>query len=117
MKGGNTRCQNSLLSKLKKDKKNKMILNICEIVKDLSKFVCKNYKIKIIEKKKGIKINFIDNYDFLENGIMKRVNVFETEDPKDTILKKESKKILHLIFTMLQLFCENNNVDFKNFLR
>jgi inositol 1,4,5-triphosphate receptor type 1/inositol 1,4,5-triphosphate receptor type 3 len=42
--GGNTRCQNSILQKLVADSSNSMLINIQQLIRKFSRYVCHTFK-------------------------------------------------------------------------
>ncbi len=61
----------------------------------------------------------IDNYDFYDNNkkYVLRKNVFENETTDERIYYTTCEVTYRRAFKFLQLLCENNHVDGKNFIR
>lgn len=48
---------------------------------------------------------------------MIRFNVIDPDDAKETAFKKLCLDVICRFFRVMQLFCENNNVDMKKYIR
>ncbi|KAM3129578.1 hypothetical protein pb186bvf_018329 [Paramecium bursaria] len=116
--GGNTKCQNSILSKLKTDQQNTILSNYNLLLKKISKVVYNNFKIrkeKVYQTR--FKVHQLDNLEYYDTKTqtMQRIDNWDIEDKEEQ--KQEFKQLLSRGFRYLQLLCENNNIEMKNFIR
>lgn len=82
------------------------------------------YKLtKIKDKKKGVANKFQiiteDTFDFfnVKERTMERKFLYTYDAVAEKLRKNEKSEILSRTFRFLQLLCENNNFEMKNFLR
>ncbi|CAD8193240.1 unnamed protein product [Paramecium pentaurelia] len=122
--GGNTKCQDSLLLLLKQDSSNQMMSNLQQSILKFSKFVNTNFKIQKTKFQKDkqnpfLSIVYVDNLtQFSEKTeTLKRTLPSAIESQNTIKNRKLSIKVMWRAFRMLQLMCENNNVQMKNYLR
>lgn len=98
-----------------------MLSNFTNIIRKIGRAIYNNFKIR---KTKYVDVSqfsvvLIDNFDYYDekSDQMKRHNVVEPDDAKETAFKKQAMDIICRSFRVLQLLCENNNVQMKNFIR
>ncbi|CAD8133692.1 unnamed protein product [Paramecium octaurelia] len=118
--GGNTQAQNAILLKLKQDSQNQILTNIKIIITKLTKVINNNFSIVTYNNTKGCDfIQTVDNFDFYNTNtkVMQRVNVVDPDDFKETNFKKQCLDVLCRFFRVMQLLCENNNSEMKEFFR
>lgn len=124
MLGGNKITQNDIKEQLNKDPENKLLINIKKLIFKLGGLIRKN----IDEEKNANKeeayisdffINYIDNYDFYDKDrkFVTRKNVSEPHYVDETLYYKECIVTYRRAFKFMQLLCENNNIENKNFIR
>ncbi|CAD8049274.1 unnamed protein product [Paramecium sonneborni] len=118
--GGNTQAQNAILEKLKQDSQNQILINIKIIITKLTKVINNNFSMVTHHNTKGCDfIQTVDNFDFYNTHtkVMQRVNVVDPDDYKETNFKKQCLDVLCRFFRVMQLLCENNNSEMKEFFR
>lgn len=118
--GGNGDCQNSILSVLTKDESNTMLVNLNDLIKKIGNFVYSMNKMKVSKDKRPKQFNFSieDAYDYYNSNdrVLEKKFGYESEDKMENKVKKDSEDALCRSFRFLQLLCENNNIQMKNFL-
>ena len=67
----------------------------------------------------GFSVTSVDNYDFYnkDHKMMERKNVIEERTTDEDIYYDQCISAYRRAFKFLQLMCENNNIENKNFLR
>jgi hypothetical protein len=120
--GGYTNTQKDMIDTIKADKENRVMRNLEYLISKLGEFIVKNIE-ESSKKDQGEKDHFsvttIDNYDFyeLDQKFVTRKNVFEPETTDEEIYTLTCIRTYQRAFRFLQLLCENNNTDGKNFIR
>jgi hypothetical protein len=118
--GGNKQCQASILKALKADMENTMLVNLNSLIKKIGEFVESMNEMKETKDKREKNFNFPheDTYDFYNarEKVLEKKFGYETVDRMEARVKKSNEDALVRCFRFLQLFCENNNIDMKNFL-
>ena len=96
-----------------------MLINYTNMIKRIGIIVYNNRKIRKAKFQDNSKfsVQLVDNYDYWDGVMMIREHQVEVDDFKETNLQKNCVDIMCRAFRMLQLLCENNNVDMKNFIR
>ncbi|CAD8053653.1 unnamed protein product [Paramecium sonneborni] len=118
--GGNTKAQNAILEKLKKDEQNTVLTNFRVLISKLTQVINNNFSIITQELSESTElIQTVDNYDFfdIDTQTMIRLNVIDPDDAKETAFKKLCLDVICRFFRVMQLFCENNNVEMKKYIR
>ena len=122
MFGGFSNTQKDMIDILKLDVDNRVMRNLECLISKLGEFIVKNIEESSRgdpEDKDMFSITTIDNYDFYEaeTKYVWRKNVFEPETTDEEIHKNTCIRTYKRAFKFLQLLCENNNTDGKNFIR
>lgn len=115
--GGNTTCQNAILKHMQEDGTNSLIINFTQMIRKFARMAYSCSKIKKNKKNSAsqkFEVNLIDTYNYFNGVQMERVHQFEEEDAKS---KAQYNLIMCRSFRFLQLLCENNNIEMKNFIR
>ena len=120
--GGYTNTQKDMIDTIKADKENRVMRNLECLISKLGEFIVKNIEEsskKESDDKETFSITTIDNYDFyeLDQKYVTRKNVFEPETTDEEIHTLTCIRTYQRAFKFLQLLCENNNTDGKNFIR
>lgn len=111
-----------MIDTIKADKENRVMRNLECLISKLGEFIVKNIEEsskKESDDKETFSITTIDNYDFyeLDQKYVTRKNVFEPETTDEEIHTLTCIRTYQRAFKFLQLLCENNNTDGKNFIR
>ena len=111
-----------MIETIRKDSDNKVMRNLEFLISKLGEFIVKNIEEsskKDKEEMEAFSITTIDNYDFyaIDKKYVHRKNVFEPETTDEEIYTKTCIRTYMRAFKFLQLLCENNNIDGKNFIR
>ena len=99
---------------------NKVLKNIERLILKLGKLILKNidesnYKPFDTEE---FQVEIIDNYDYYDKTkYCLRKNVYEPNSINEVIYHEECIVTYRRAFRFLQLLCENNNIENKNFMR
>lgn len=72
----------------------------------------------MIPRSEEFVVQALDRYDYYEHKTksLKRFGNFE-EEKDEADEEKQEKKVFACLFKFMQLLCECNNIDFKNFIR
>ncbi|CAK78094.1 unnamed protein product (macronuclear) [Paramecium tetraurelia] len=117
---GNRKCQNEIYQKLLSDSKNKILINYRQLIRRVSRAVYNNFKFRKNKPHSSFpNIELCDNFDFYDEltQTTSRLNHMEKDDAREEYIKEEFINLLNRSFRFLQLLCENNNVQMKNFIR
>jgi hypothetical protein len=111
-----------MIETISMDTENKVMRNLECLISKLGEFIVKNIEEsakKENDEKDTFSITTIDNYDFYEvdKKYVHRKNVFEPETTDEEIYTKTCIRTYMRAFKFLQLLCENNNIEGKNFIR
>ena len=98
-----------------------MLKNLESLISKLGKIILKNIdesNQKPVESN-DFHVEIIDNYDFYDEKekYCCRKNVIERSSTNDVIYYRNCIVTYRRAFRFLQLLCENNNVDNKNYIR
>ncbi|EGR34738.1 hypothetical protein IMG5_002710 [Ichthyophthirius multifiliis] len=123
--GGNQNVQKDLLHILKEDRDNLILQNINNLIQRLSKVIYRISKEEIKlqqftkEAQQQNNLLIIQNYDFFceKSYNMIRKNTGLQDSCDELYFFSQCLTILQGIFKFLQLMCENNNIEMKNYLR
>lgn len=111
-----------MIETIRADRENKVMKNLQNLISKLGEFIVKNIE-ESSRKESNIKdifsITTIDNWDFYDTAkkYVHRKNVFEPETTDEEIYTKTCIRAYKRAFKFLQLLCQNNNIDGKNFIR
>ena len=118
--GGNKITQKNIIEDID-SKGGKIFQNISNLIIKIGKLILKNLDERNYEPSTSsqYKITTIDNYDFYDQQkkFIDRKNVTETDSPDEIIYHKECEDTYRRAFKFLQLLCENNNTENKNYIR
>ncbi|CAD8065958.1 unnamed protein product [Paramecium primaurelia] len=117
---GNRKCQNEIYLKLLNDSKNNILINYRQLIRRVSRAVYNNFKFRKNKPQCSFpNIELCDNFDFYDEitQTTTRVNHMENDDVREDNIKEDFINLLNRSFRFLQLLCENNNVQMKNFIR
>ena len=121
MLGGNTITQKNIIEEMMNDDLNKVMMNIDILISKLGKFILKNIDDGNIKEDPDnvFSTTTIDNYDFydINKKYVLRKNVFEPPNTDEQIYYQKSIITYRRAFKFLQLMCENNNIEGKNWIR
>lgn len=121
MLGGNTLTQKNIIEEMVSDELNKVMKNIDILISKLGKFILKNIDDNNISEdlENTFSTTTIDNYDFYDvnKKYVLRKNVFEPITVDEQIYYKKCVITYRRAFKFLQLLCENNNIEGKNWIR
>ena len=110
-----------MMEEILKDPDNRVFRNIQSLIAKLGKLILKNIDESNYKpvSSDDFEIEIIDNYDFYNTTekYCQRKNVFEPSSTNDIIYHQECIITYRRAFKFLQLLCENNNVENKNFVR
>ncbi len=121
MLGGNTLTQKNIIEEMQGDELNKVMKNIDILISKLGKFILKNIDDgnSREDPENTFSTTTIDNYDFYDvnRKYVLRKNVFEPITTDEQIYHKKCVVTYRRAFKFLQLLCENNNIEGKNWIR
>lgn len=121
MLGGNNITQKNIIEEMDGDDLNKVMKNIDLLIAKLGKFILKNIDDGSIKEEANntFSTTTIDNYDFYDTAkkYVLRKNVFEPITTDEKIYYRKCVITYRRAFKFLQLLCENNNIEGKNFIR
>lgn len=91
-----------------------LITNICRTL-----YAQYDYRKTITKTRESFNVRLIDdkNYFNVELGVVERKNTIELPNTNQKKQKALSIKVFKRVFRFLQLLCENNNIDNKNYMR
>lgn len=123
--GGNAVTQKNVLEELDKDDESKVFANIEILIFKLGKLIRKSIDEANTQKDEDsnesteFNLDKIDNYDFFDAKMKytMRKNVSEPNSTDEFLYGKLCITTYRRAFKFLQIMCENNNKESKNFIR
>ncbi|KAL4465345.1 hypothetical protein ABPG72_016746, partial [Tetrahymena utriculariae] len=116
--GGHRKIQNRILTNMKEDLDNMILININTLIQKIGKIIYRFSKEQLREKSTP-QINLSDTHDYYDSvsQIMVRKNTKNPDDYKEDQFKALCIQVMKRIFRFLQLCCESSNIDMKDYMR
>ncbi|EAR82683.2 MIR domain protein (macronuclear) [Tetrahymena thermophila SB210] len=116
--GGHRKIQNRILTNMKEDLDNMILININTLIQKIGKIIYRFSKEQLREKSIP-QINLSDTHDYYDSvsQIMVRKNTKNPDDYKEDQFKALCIQVMKRIFRFLQLCCESSNIDMKDYMR